>query len=89
MREQAVGIDDDNGAGTPAGTDDRPAGYDVVVAETLMRDAKRIAELEAALRGVVGHWREFSDMMFANTLGPVDDYGMSERIDAVAKLIRE
>lgn len=45
-----MGIDDDNGAGTPAGQDDRPAGYDVVVAETLVRDAKRIAELEAALR---------------------------------------
>jgi len=43
----------------------------------------RIADLEAALRGIIHHWNEFGEMM-----GVKDDYGFSERLDAAEKLIR-
>ena len=46
--------------------------------------AARIEALEAALSGIINHWNEFGEMMFANK----DDYGLSERLDAAAKLIR-
>lgn len=46
-------------------------------------DKARIAELEAALRGIVRHWNEFGDMMGVN-----DDYGFSERLDAAEKLTK-
>jgi hypothetical protein len=36
-----------------------------------------------AIRGIVNHWNEFSEMM-----GVKDDYGFSERLDAAEKLIR-
>lgn len=48
---------------------------------------ERIAALEAALRGVVGHWREFGGMMIYNNAANRDDYGMDDRIEAAAKLI--
>jgi hypothetical protein len=54
----------------------------------------RIAELEAALRhatkietalrGIIGHWYEFAEMMIENKT----DYGLGERIDAAAKLVK-
>ena len=45
---------------------------------------QRIAELETALRGIVDHWYEFAEMMIEDKT----DYGLGERIDAVAKLVK-
>lgn len=46
---------------------------------------KRIAELEASLSGIVNNWHEFAEMMIEYKT----DYGLSERIDAASKLLRE
>ena len=47
-----MGIDDDNGAGTPAGPDDRPM-TPLETAKALSFAKLRIAELEAALRDLI------------------------------------
>ncbi len=44
-------------------------------------------KLELSLRGIVNHWREFGDMIVLNNAVNKDDYGMSERIEAAAKLV--
>jgi hypothetical protein len=44
---------------------------------------KRIAELEAALRGIVNHWNEFGCAMIEHK----DDYGLSERVEAAENLL--
>lgn len=46
--------------------------------------ADRIAELEAALGGIIDHWNEFGPMMIENKT----DYGLDERIAAAEKLIK-
>lgn len=50
--------------------------------------SNRVLDLERALAGVVNHWNEFGDMIVLNNAVNKDDYGMSERIDAVSKLIK-
>lgn len=45
----------------------------------------RIAVLEAALRSIIGHWWEFGEMMLTHQT----DYGLSERMDAAAKLVAQ
>ena len=48
-------------------------------------EVREIMKMDAALLGIINHWREFGEMMITNK----DDYGLSERIDAAAELIRE
>jgi hypothetical protein len=43
--------------------------------------------LRRSLAGIVDHWNEFGDMVVLNNAVNRDDYGMSERIDAAAKLV--
>lgn len=48
---------------------------------------EHLNKTDRALAGIINHWREFSDMMIFNNAVNRDDYGMSERIEAAAKLV--
>ena len=46
----------------------------------------RADRIETALRGIIDHWRKFGDtMVFGDNR---DDYGLDERIDEAAKLLK-
>ena len=53
-----------------------------------LEDARRrIKELEATLRRVVNHWREFGEMIVLDNATNRDDYGFDERVEDAAKII--
>ena len=58
-----------------------------IAAAELRRLDARVEKLETALRGVVGHWREFGEMIVYNNAVNRDDYGMDERIAGAAKVL--
>lgn len=56
----------------------------------LLKGAEAICrehQLEIALRGLVSAWREFGEMIVFNNAVNKDDYGFTERVEAVAKLV--
>ena len=57
--------------------------YEANIQSAIDEQVIRIERLETALAGIIGHWREFGEMMVKDQ----DDYGLDEWIEAAAKLV--